>query len=184
MIRHLALAVALATAWTASVAAEGSWIFAPSYYSHDPSTGARVAQFAPEAVALAAVDPTYLRSGYRHNRVTIRGADGTADRLHMVETWGEGERIRPYGEWQRPFREGATPYGPWGNPQGPWTTPFGAWVNPYGVGRIPQVFDFNYRGPWRPNGGPPYAHPYGPPGGYHGPGPGGPGHGGGGDDGG
>jgi hypothetical protein len=175
MIRHLAFVVALAAAAAAVSGAEASWIFAPSYYSHDPAGGGRVAQFAPEVASFAPVDPTFTRSGYRHNRTTLRGTSGTADRLHMVETWGAGENIRPYGEWQRPFRAGATPYGPWGNPQGPWTSPFGAWVNPYGVGRIPQVYDFNFRGGAGPHGGGPHSGPHGPGGGHPGgghPGPG------------
>jgi hypothetical protein len=173
MIRHLASLVAVAAVWHAAGAAQASWIFAPSYYSHDPATGQRVAQFAPEEPAYAAVDPTFMRSGYRHNRTTLRGLDGTADRMHVVETWGEGESIRPYGEWEYPFRAGATPYGPWGNPQGPWTSPYGAWVNPYGLGRIPQVYDFNYNygGGNRPHDGYPSPGPGGGgPGGPHGPG--------------
>lgn len=170
MIRHIPLIAAAAACWLTAVAANADWTFAPSYYSHDPATGERVAQFAPEDPAYAPVDPTYMRSGYRHNRTTLRGLGGSVDRLHTVETWGEGESIRPYGEWERPFRAGATPYGPWGNPQGPWTSPYGAWVNPYGLGRIPQVYDFNhsFRGAERPQLQNPFAAPYGPNGGRRG----------------
>lgn len=121
--------------------AESSWIFQPSTYTHSPATGERVAQFAPTKPAWKLEDPTYEQSAYRHSRSSLQ-IDGTYDNLHVVETWGRGEFIRPYGEWEFPFREGATPYGPWGNPNGPWTTPFGAWVNPYGLGRLPS--------PWMP----------------------------------
>lgn len=112
---------------------ESSWIFQPSYFSHDPDNGKRVAQYAPEPTSYARDDPTYLESGYRHYQMSIVGPDGSADRLHVVQTWGLGELIRPYGEWEFPYRAGATPYGPWGNPQGPWTSPFDSWQNPYGL---------------------------------------------------
>jgi hypothetical protein len=112
---------------------EESWIFQPSYFSHEPASGERVAQYAPEPTSYLRDDPTYLQSGYRHNQTFIRGADGSADRMHIVETWGKGDQIRPYGEWEFPYRAGATPYGPWGNPQGPWTVPFDSWQNPYGL---------------------------------------------------
>jgi hypothetical protein len=151
MRRHLAFAVALwAIAAVGAATAQAGWVFLPSSYTHDPATGARVAQYAPKKAAYVRSDPTYQQSAYRHNRSSIR-AGGSADRLHLVETWGAGETIRPYGEWQRPFREGATPYGPWGNPAGPWTTPFGAWVNPYGLGRLPLLPWYPwFQGPYQP----------------------------------
>ena len=140
MRRHIALAAVLAAAGLCTTA-EASWIFRPSHYSHRPETGERVNQFAPEKPAYATVDPTYQRSGYRH----VRGAlevGGSFDYSHTVETWGQGENIRPYGEWLYPYRAGATPFGPWGNPQGPWSLPFSPWFNPYGFGMPPA--------PWAP----------------------------------
>jgi len=107
------------------------WNFQRSRYSHDPRSGEMVTQYAQKEPSYVLVDPTYRRSGYRHRRLNWRGPDGSADRLHLVDEWGAGREIRPYGEWQRPFRAGATPYGPWGNPQGPWTTPFESWINPF-----------------------------------------------------
>ncbi len=138
MIRHLILTVAVLAVAAASPILADSWIFKPSAYSHNPMTGVRVVQYIPAEPSYAPMDSTYMASGYRHMRSGLRGADGSIDRLHVVETWGAGEAIRPYGEWLRPFRAGATPYGPWGNPQGPWTTPFGSWVNPYGLGKLPH----------------------------------------------
>ncbi|HID76954.1 MAG TPA: hypothetical protein EYP56_13280 [Planctomycetaceae bacterium] len=136
MRRHLVFCIlVLASLGTAGTAC-GGWMFRPSYFSHNPATGQRIAQYAPVQTPYRVADATFLRSGYRHLRSSLRGADGSADRLHVVETWGAGEYIRPYGEWLRPFRAGATPYGPWGNPNGPWTSPFGSWVNPYGLGRL------------------------------------------------
>lgn len=142
---------------------QAGWAFRPSYFTHDPTDGQRVAKYAPETQPMRRVDPTYVQSAYRHNRSSVR-VGNSADRLHVVETWGEGDRIRPYGEWQRPFREGATPFGPWGNPQGPWTTPYGSWFNPFALGQLPHP-------PW-PHWGPaPYpdwgaASQAAPPGGY------------------
>lgn len=131
--RLVSLAPILGTLLAAS-AVEGSWIFRSSYYSHDPQTAERVSQFAQSEPSYSRVGTEgYLQSGYRHNRTTLWAGRGGSDNVHVVETWGEGDRIRPYGEWLFPYREGATPYGPWGNPQGPWTLPFDSWSNPYGL---------------------------------------------------
>lgn len=135
MRRHLLIPAATVALFVVVASAKANWIFYPSHYSHDPATGQRVVQYARAETPLATIDPTYQQSVYRHNRSSLR-IGNSADHLHVVETWGKGESIRPYGEWLYPFREGATPYGPWGNPQGPWTDPFGAWVNPYGLGRL------------------------------------------------
>ncbi len=154
MRRHLVLVVALAAiAQIAPAAEKKSWVFRPSYYTHNPATGERVDQFAKPAPAYVREDPTYQQSAYRHT-TTNRLYGESSDHLHVVETWGQGESIRPYGEWLYPYRAGATPYGPWGNPQGPWTAPFGSWVNPYGLGR--------YYGTWGPMGSGPYGPPVAP----------------------
>jgi len=166
MRRHLALAIAAAAIGlvTARCARAESWIFLRSSFTHDPATGDRVAQFAPKKASYARTDATYVQSAYRHQRSTIRAGSST-DHTHIVETWGAGDRIRPYGEWQRPYREGATPYGPWGNPAGPWTTPFGSWRNPYGLGRLPyyywppRLYGPYHPGPFRPAEAPPHAPP-------------------------
>jgi hypothetical protein len=154
MRRHLVLLVILPAFAPAAVGrAADSWIFRPSHYTHDSETGERVSQYTRKQPAYVRVDPTYMQSGYRHSRSTLRGIGGSVDRRHVVETWGAGETIRPYGEWQYPFRAGATPYGPWGNAGGPWTLPFDSWVNPYGL--------LNQRHPpWGYPGAVPYAEPY------------------------
>ncbi len=151
MRRHLVtLAAAVAVVAATTITAEAAWIFSPSHYSHDPATGQRVVQYAKAATPFATVDPSYELSVYRHNHMAIR-VGNSSDHLHVVETWGKGDSIRPYGEWLYPFREGATPFGPWGNPQGPWTDPFGAWANPYGLGRLRNP-------PW-PSYGYPFFYP-------------------------
>ena len=168
MIRHLAPAIAAAVVLAAAAAGAESWIFKPAAFSHDPAGGGRVTQFLPVAAAYKPYDSTYAQSGYRHLRTTIRGADGSADRLHIVETWGAGEAIRPYGEWQFPFRAGATPYGPWGNPRGPWTMPFDSWQNPYGLWNRYGPHHYPWRG-HRGRGGHARPSPHGSQGSQHGP---------------
>lgn len=175
--RSLARALVLGAVVCCGAVASGraeSWIFRPSTFSHDAATGQRVAQFQPEAPAYYRSDPTYQESGYRHIRSALRGADGSYDYQHIVQTWGLGQLIRPYGEWEYPYRAGATPYGPWGNPSGPWTLPFDSWINPYGLGKLPTP----PWSPWFPGGvvppmmppstGPAPGGPVGPP---SGPGP-------------
>ncbi len=163
MRRHHVLLLALAAVLLTTVTpvAAGDWIFRRSRYSHDPVTGKRVAQYAPKTPAYARDDPTYRESGYRHIRRSVRGADGSADRMHIVQAWGEGEMIRPYGEWQRPYRAGATPYGPWGNARGPWTTPYESWSNPYGLGQLRHPPYPHYEQPY--GYGPGYPSPGYPP---------------------
>ncbi|MGA2064681.1 MAG: hypothetical protein ABSG86_06920 [Thermoguttaceae bacterium] len=159
MKRHLLfwLTAAFVLAPRGAAAEPSSWIFRPSCYSHAPDTGQRVAQYQPEEPAWAPYDETYQQSGYRYIRSSIQ-VGNNEDHVHVVQTWGAGECIRPYGEWQYPFRPGATPYGPWGNPQGPWTLPFDSWQNPSARGRSP----WGGQGPggpgpggpmWGPNGG-------------------------------
>jgi hypothetical protein len=134
MRRHLApFDILPAILLVSASATADSWIFQPSLYSHDPGTCQRVNQFQPERPTFAREDPTYMESGYRHLHSSILGPGGMYDQTHVVQTWGAGEMIRPYGEWEFPFRAGATPFGPWGNPQGPWTLPFDSWQNPYGL---------------------------------------------------
>jgi hypothetical protein len=141
---------------------DSSWIFAPARYTHSPETGQRVVQYSPGAPAYLRYDDTYQESGYRHNTVSICAGD-SSDHLHIVQTWGQGLLIRPYGEWEYPYRPGATPYGPWSYPQvypqanwgnnpGPWPTPYSSWQNPYGFGPASQ-------GPWSSWSNPPGGCP-------------------------
>lgn len=146
---HPAIFLLLTTGFVpAAWASDVSWAFLPGYYTHSPVTGERVAQYEPERPSLVPTDPTYQESGYRHQ--VIHAGD---DWLNIVQTWGAGTAIRPYGEWLYPYRPGATPYGPWGNPQGPWTLPYGAWQNPYAAGRLPYGHGQRYSGDWTGGGG-------------------------------
>ncbi|WP_146118901.1 hypothetical protein [Blastopirellula marina] len=134
-----------------ATAQANDWTQSPSIYSHNPETGERVAQYAQPQPAFVYENPTYMKSGYHHRRMTLRNGDGSLDQFHVVEEWGRP--VRPYGEWERPFRPYSVPYQLWGEPYG-------------GLGPIYQ----NY----------PYPVPYANPGGGYGNRPGygnGPGHG-------
>ncbi len=108
---YLVPAILFAALTPPAVAADFSWVFRPSYYSHNPASGERAIQYSPENPAYFRIDPTYQQSAYRHVQDSIVVGD-SSDHLHIVETWGRGDEIRPYGEWLYPFRPGAAPYGP------------------------------------------------------------------------
>ena len=127
---QLAWTLALAALPAAAGADDGSWIFAPTRYTHSPLDGQRVVQYCPEAPAILRYDDTYQESGYRHNTISLCAGD-SADHLHLLQTWGLGLGIRPYGEWEYPYRPGATPYSPW-----PMSYP--SWQNFAGQGPSPN----------------------------------------------
>ncbi|MEM9366798.1 MAG: hypothetical protein AAGD07_12450 [Planctomycetota bacterium] len=85
----------------------------PSTYSHDPTSGQRVAQYAPIAPPVGPQQPRLRTGGYTHTRSTLSFGP-SLDQYHRVEQWGEP--VRPYGEWQFPFRPYSTPYPNWGPP--------------------------------------------------------------------
>ncbi len=95
------------------VAVAADWITAPSYYSHDPTTGERVTQYSPIGPFYTYARPDYRRSGYRNTRSSIQAGNST-DNMHIVEEWGRP--IRPYGEWRFPYRPYSVPYSGWGAP--------------------------------------------------------------------
>ena len=159
MRKHLVWIAALAAlAPSGAWAEETSWIFFRSAYTHSPMTGERVAQYCPEQPAYLRYDDTYQESGYRHNLITI-GSGSNADRTNIVQTWGLGLAIRPYGEWEHPYRPYATPYSAWGGygggGYGDGMTPSNAWQNPYAAGPMQQGCGPNSC---------PYPQPFGPPG--------------------
>ncbi|QDS88209.1 hypothetical protein EC9_23970 [Rosistilla ulvae] len=107
------LIVATVVVAVQGIACGADWLTLPSTYTHDPSTGARVDQYAAKAPAVSRVDPTYRESGYRQYRSTLQYGQA-ADNYHSVEKWGEP--VRPYGEWRFPVRPYSAPYSAWGAP--------------------------------------------------------------------
>ncbi len=82
------------------VEGQPSWAFRQSTYTHDPATGARVAQFDRIAPVEGLDDPRAVTSSYRRTRTDIRGADGSVDSSYQVQSWGNG-RGGIDAEWER-----------------------------------------------------------------------------------
>jgi hypothetical protein len=105
----------LVVAGIAQPAFSADWLTAPSYYTHDHSTGERVAQYSQIGPFYYYLRPDYLKSGYRQYRSTI-DLGNSSDNMHIVEEWGRP--VRPYEEWQFPYRPYSVPYQAWGPPYG------------------------------------------------------------------
>ncbi len=67
-----------------------SWVFARSRYSHDPTTGARVGQFAQVDPVEPLPDPRDVTSGYSRTRTVLRGPDGGVNTTYRVQSFGNG----------------------------------------------------------------------------------------------
>jgi hypothetical protein len=113
-----------------------SWIFNQSTYTHDPASGARVAQYMRKPPVEPLDDERLVTSRYRRSRTNLRGADGSIDSYYEVQAWGNG-RGGIDAEWER-FHD--------------------AWKESYlqnGFYNQQPVF----RGPWG-HGGPGYGYGY------------------------
>jgi hypothetical protein len=77
-----------------------SWVFARSRYTHDPETGARVAQYSMKPPIEPLDDPRLVTSGYSRSRTVLRGPDGSADTYYRVTNFGNG-RGGMDAEWER-----------------------------------------------------------------------------------
>lgn len=134
-----------------------SWVFARGRYSHDPATGARVAQYDEVEPVEPLPDQRLVTSGYSRKRTVLRGADGSASTYYQVTNYGNG-RGGLDAEWER-FHDawrGATVAG--GNYYGyaPYGYP-GSVYGPYGG------YGGGYPGYGPGYGGPRYGGPgYGP----------------------
>jgi hypothetical protein len=113
--QHLLLAAAIAGCFPASASRAADWITAPSNYTHDWTTGERVAQYSPIGPYFYFYRPDYLKSGYRQYRSTI-DLGNSSDNMHIVEQWGA--QIVPYEQWRFPYRPYSAPYPAWGPPYG------------------------------------------------------------------
>src|SRR5262245_52708381 len=128
------------------------WATAPSYYTHDLSSGERVSQFAQIGPFYYFQRPDYLKSGYRQYRSTI-DLGNSSDNMHVVEQWGA--QVVPYEQWRFPYRPYSAPYQAWGPPYGglgggtggyPYSGGFGGGANIYGGFFPPYGGGFGYGG--------------------------------------
>ena len=77
-----------------------SWIFRRGTYTHDPYTGARVAQYMRTPPVEPLDDERMVTSRYNRKRTVVRGADGSVDTYYEVQQWGNG-RGGLDAEWER-----------------------------------------------------------------------------------
>ena len=77
----------LALASLAGSAQAESWIFQPSYYSHDPISPVRVQRQYSRGPQFTPSVGQYVNSGYRLLRAQINVAGGVYDQINMWEGW-------------------------------------------------------------------------------------------------
>lgn len=148
-----------------------SWIFDRSTFTHDPETGARVAQYMRTPPVQPLADQRAVTSSYRRTRTNIRGLDGSSDTSYQVQQWGndrggiDAQWERFHDAWKESYLSGGYYYQGGYGPRGYGGDPGMG----YGAPR------YGYGQPWY--GGSWYGQPgYGQPG-YGQPGYGGPGYG-------
>jgi hypothetical protein len=133
-----------------------SWIFAHSTYTHDPYSGARVAQYMRTPPVEPLDDERNFTSRYRRSRTNLRGNDGSVDTYYEVQQWGNGrggldaEWERFHQAWKESILSGgyynqSPGYGPWGGSGG------------YGFGNPGFGFPGYGYPPGYHHGGPPYG---------------------------
>jgi hypothetical protein len=107
-------------------AAPPSWIFRRSTYTHDPMTGARVAQYERIAPVEPLDDVRNVTSSYRRTQTNLRGTNGSTDTYYQVQSWGNGrggldaEWERFHDAWKESYLQNGyynqgPAYGPWAN---------------------------------------------------------------------
>jgi hypothetical protein len=77
-----------------------SWIFRRSNYTHDPETGARVAQYQRLPAIEPLDDERLVTSRYHRTRTNLRGTGGSQETYYEVQSWGNG-RGGIDAEWER-----------------------------------------------------------------------------------
>ena len=77
-----------------------SWIFAPSQFTHDPDTGARVAQYAQKVPVEPLPDQRAVTSGYVRKRTVLQGPNGSNATYYQVQNYGNA-RGGMDAEWER-----------------------------------------------------------------------------------
>ena len=155
-----------------------SWIFRHSTYSHDPTTGVRVAQYQRIAPVEPLDDERNVTSRYRRIQTNQRGTDGSTDTTYEVQAWGNGrggldaEWERFHDAWKESYIQGGNfNQGPGWNGNG-WNGPNngnwnngnwnGPWNNGNGWNGGGNWGPGNGGGNWGPQPGPPWQNNGGP----------------------
>jgi len=85
--KALLFAVVLSATIVGGGAQAASWIFLPSYYSHDPVAPVQIGPRYEGGPYYVRPQGEYVRSGYSHTQSTISvGSQGT-DTLNYYESW-------------------------------------------------------------------------------------------------
>ena len=77
-----------------------SWIFRRSSYTHDPNTGARVAQYQRLPAIEPLEDERLVTTRYHRVQTNLRGTNGSSESYYDVQSWGNG-RGGIDAEWER-----------------------------------------------------------------------------------
>lgn len=146
-ITLLSQTAVFALALSTGASAADNWMTWASTYTHEPTSGQRIDQYALPEQPYGPAPNAIQRSGYRNYRSTLQ-AGQSADNYHRVDEWGGN--VQPYEQWRFPFRPYGVPYDAWG-PQAPYGF-FNGGIG-YGFlppGQPPNVQPFNNRGPGYP----------------------------------
>jgi len=84
---RLLLVIGVAMTLGASPARGESWIFQPSYYSHDPATQVRIGPAPRNGPYYTRPFGAAVNAGYRHLNSSIRVGGQTSDHVHLFESW-------------------------------------------------------------------------------------------------
>jgi len=87
MRRFILVATLLAAAYGSPARAGESWVFRPSYYSHNPVTNVRVGRQFSYGPQYTVPIGEHVRSGYRNLHSTIQVGGGTFDMVNVWEAW-------------------------------------------------------------------------------------------------
>ncbi|TWT77708.1 hypothetical protein Pla123a_15040 [Posidoniimonas polymericola] len=96
----LAMATVHASVLATAAAGASSWVFQPSTYTHDPHTGARVAQYQRHDPVEPLDDPRLVTSRYHRSHTTLRGGNGSVDTTYEVQSYGN-DRGGLDAQWER-----------------------------------------------------------------------------------
>jgi hypothetical protein len=88
MKSHLLKLVALTAIWAVpQLASAGSWIFRPSYYSHEPTTNVRIGRQYSKGPVFTRPEGSYVRGGWRWQNAPLIVGGQIYDNYNYYESW-------------------------------------------------------------------------------------------------